>query len=654
MGVTRLTFLLALGAHLLAGDPGEVPKPKAEASATVTVTAEASPVAVVKTPNPVRILDKAAIQASGARTLGELLTDLFPGQILVNGGVGTASSLFLGGSRTQDVVVTLDGIRLTDAAGVGGVNGNSLGLAGIDRIEVQLGPCSSRFGSEAMGGAVALFSSGSAPAGVSGDVKLGLGTQGIRLGAVATAYGWAGGWLRAGVQASQEDQATPTDKPFRSTGVFVGAGQALGEDTLLTFSYRNSYTGVPIPYASPDSRTYDAAREDRSRNEQVIAILRTQFTSQWLGELTVGQALQSRQEPNYLGAGFTPYDSRRNQALGRLGYTPASGLDLNASFDAYEEFASTPAYPSGTDHGEGKHLGVDVEAAWEPMAWLRVVGSVRRQWDRQNYVFTVPDPSVRDATSVEDTWKVGANALLGHGFRVYASGGTGFSLPTLYSVMYNATNFATTPLEREQSTFARLGAGWEQGPWSARVEASRTHFTHLVYFDLNNYVYANGSQLRLQGVEGSLTYRTALWGAEGFWRNQEARSLDVPEAQQLSAAAVIRRPFNTLGAKAWRVLGAWRLESRWSWSGPRYENFGGPPPAKLGASKTHFNDLALGATWADTPKLAFTLRGEHLLQPKVTVADWHNRTTDNQNDAYQVFGFPAQPPTLSLELRYRF
>ena len=61
-----------------------------------------------------------------------------------------------------------------------------------------------------------------------------------------------------------------------------------------------------------------------------------------------------------------------------------------------------------------------------------------------------------------------------------------------------------------------------------------------------------------------------------------------------------------------------------------------------------------GRTWAATPKLAFTLRGEHLLQPKVTVADWHNRTTDNQNDAYQVFGFPAQPPTLSLELRYRF
>ena len=658
MGFTRTTFYLSLGACLLAtapaGDPGEAPRPKAEAAATVTVTAEASPVDLIKTPNPVRILDKAAIEASGARTLGDLLEDLFPGQILSNGGVGSASSLFLGGARNQDVVVTLDGVRITDAAGLGGVNANALGLAGIDRVEVQMGPCSSRFGSDAMGGAVALYTAGSAPAGFTGTAKLAFGTQGIRQGGLATAYGWTGGWVRAGLQASQEDQPTPTPNPFRATGAFLGLGQTLGEDSLLTFSYRNTASGVPIPYESVKPRVYNATREDRSRNEQILATLRTQFAPAWLGELTLGQALQVRQEPNWGAPGYTDYRSRRNQALGHVAWTPSPTVGLNASVDAYREFAATPAYPGGTDRGQGDHLALDLEANWEPLAWLRLVGSVRQQWDSQKFLAPAsPSAALADTNDRQTTWKLGVNALLGAGCRLYASGGTGFSLPMLSAVMYNGTLGAYgsgIPLQHEKSGFARVGAGWEQGPWSAKLEASRTQFSHLVYFDLNSYQYANGSEMRLQGVEGNVAYKTAAWGAEGFWRNQEARKLDAPAGQQLSAGAVIRRPFNLFGLKGWRVMGATRLEARWSYSGPRYENFGD----HLGAAKTHFNDLALGATWSASPHLALSLRAEHLLQPRTSVGEWLAGSRDGQNDAAQIYGFPAQPPTVTLELRYRF
>jgi vitamin B12 transporter len=658
MGKTRISLFLAVGASFLAaapepGLPGEVPRPVAEASATVTVTAEAMPVELVKTPNPVRVLDKAAIEASGARTLGDLLESLFPGQLLANGGVGTSASLYLGGSRNQDVAVTLDGIRLMDASGLGGVNANALGLAGIDRVEVQVGPCSSTYGSDAMGGVVALSSSASAPKGFSGELKAGLGTQGIRQGSLAPAYGWNGGWVRAQVQGSQEDQATATNKPFRATGVFLGAGQSLGEDTLLTFSYRNAFTGIPTPYTNPAStpRVYDADREEKVRSEQIIASLHSMLTPQWLADLTLGQALQTRQEPNYGAPGYTPYDSRRNQLVGHLGWLPGKGFGLNWNVDAYEEFAATPGYPAGTDRGEGHHLGLSMEGNWEPLAWLRLVGSAREQWDSQKFVFPTAS-GVPDTSTQKTTWKLGANATLGAGFRAYASGGSGFSLPLLSAVMYNANNFGAT-LQTEASTFLRLGAGWERGPWSTRVEASRTHFSHLVYFDLNSYVYANGSQMRIQGVEGALTYKVAQWGAEAFWRNQEARELDVAPPLQLSNAAVIRRPFNIVGAKGWLVEGAFRLEGAWTWAGSRYENFGGFP-SRLAASRTHFNDLSLAATWTASRTLSVSLRGEHLLQPRLTVADWRNRVGDGQNDASQIYGFPAQPPTLALELRYRF
>ena len=656
MGLSRFTFILALGASFLAAAPTAPlpPSSPGDASATVTVTAEASPIDLIKTPNPVRVLDKAAIEASGAQTLGDLLGTLFPGQLHGNGGVGTVTSLMMGGARNQDVLVTLDGIRLTDASGPGGVSLNTLGLAGIDRVEVQIGPCSSRSGSDAMGGVVALTTSASAKAGLSGEVKAGIGTQGIREGSFAPAYGWDGGWVRAELRGSQEEQATPTDNPFQTTGVYLGASQALGQDSVVNFSYRNTYTGTPTPYTDTSSspRLYDASSEEKVRNQQIIGTLRSALSPDWMLDLTLGQALSTRQEPNYLAPGYTAYDSRRDQAVGHLGWTPRAGLAFGWSLDAYKEFASTPDYAGGDDLGQGHHLGTALEGSWEPQAWLRFTGSVREQWDQQEYVVPAGAQAVPDDSTHKTTYKLGVNALLGSGYRVYASGGSGYSLPLLYSVMYNAMNGGTTALQNEQSTFARVGADWTQGPWTVRVEASRTHFSNLIYFDLNSYVYDNGSDMRIQGLETSVAYKAAKWGAEGFWRNQEAREMDLPAAEQLTSSAVVRRPFNVVGAKAWRVLGAWRLDAHWSWTGSDYENYGYGIP--IAASRTHFNDLGLGAAWAYSAALSFSLKAEHLLQPRLTEADWLNRTTDGQNDASQIYGFPAQPPTLTLELRYRF
>ena len=113
---------------------------------------------------------------------------------------------------------------------------------------------------------------------------------------------------------------------------------------------------------------------------------------------------------------------------------------------------------------------------------------------------------------------------------------------------------------------------------------------------------------------------------------------------------MVRRPFQTLGAHAFRVLGDVRLEGRWSWTGPRYEATLTPGMG----FKEHFNDLSLSAAWAARKDLTFTLRGDHLMQPNTTVAQWLARTRDFQNDASQIFGYPAQPPTVTLEVRYLF
>ena len=676
MGSARITFLLALGASLGAAAPlapeAELPRPEAQASASVTVTAEAIPVELVQTPNAVVVLDKAAIDRRGAANLGELLADALPGQVLASGGVGTASSIYLGGTRPQDTVVVLDGLRLDDATGLGGVNASMLDLAGIDRVEVQTGPCSSRFGSEALGGAVALYSAASAPAGFSGETRAAVGNLGIARGTLGIAYGWDQGWARAAFSAQKGDQVLDPANYYRSADTFLGLGRQLGDSTLLTVNYVNTFAGVPVPIAyienSPGPRYsgfFVPGRQDFNRTEVVSGTARTVFSPVLSGELTLGQVQQRRLEPDYITSLPTSaFLSRRNQAVGHLTWQPSAAGSLTAGLDASDEFARSPAL-SGTDQmsASARHLAVLVEGQRQLAGDLRLTGSLRTERDRQTAP-TASTGTLEDDTT-QTTGKLGLNWILPAGFRAYASAGTGFSNPLLYNTIFNAF-YGGVPLADEKSRTLQGGLTHAEGPWQAGLELSRTLYDSLVFYnpalgatihdpvygDYKTGIYQNGAQIRIQSAVFRLGYATDRWGADGFYRNQEARDLLAPAGQQLSQTSVVRRPFQTVGAHAFRVLGDVRLEGRWSWLGPRYDaNIDSSTGA---AFREHFNDLSLSAAWAARPDLTLTLRGEHLLQPNTTSAQWLARTRDFENDASQIFGAPAQPPTCTLEVRYRF
>jgi outer membrane cobalamin receptor len=264
-----------------------------------------------------------------------------------------------------------------------------------------------------------------------------------------------------------------------------------------------------------------------------------------------------------------------------------------------------------------------------------------------------------ESSLTQTTGKLGLNWALPRGFRAYASAGNGFSNPLLYQSLFNA-NYGGEALANEKSRTAQAGLTYASGPWKAGLEVSRTLFSNLVYYDPSggipipawggfpSGIYRNGSQIRIQSAELKAGYETAAWGLDGFYRNQEARDLQAASGQQLSSSAVVNRPFQTLGANAYRVLGQVRLEASWSWIGPRYQY------SLPSGYRQHFNDLGVSAAWAARENLTLVLRGEHLLQPNTTVDQWLAQARDFQNDAEQVFGYPAQPPTVTLEVRYRF
>ena len=105
--------------------------------------------------------------------------------------------------------------------------------------------------------------------------------------------------MRASLRAEQEEQALKADEPFRQSALFVGLGQTLGEDHLLTASYRNHWQGTPLPWgwdynAWPAARAFDASREATLRQEVGIVSLRSEWRPELLSEVALGRVSYDR------------------------------------------------------------------------------------------------------------------------------------------------------------------------------------------------------------------------------------------------------------------------------------------------------------------------------------------------------------------------
>lgn len=122
----------------------------------VSVTAARIPVSTKTATGDITVITHDDIEKMQGGSLPDLLR-LQPGlQITTNGGMGTASSVFIRGTNAEQLVVLVDGLRVNSAT-LGTTAFENLPLALIDRIEILRGPASSLYGADAIGGVIQIF-----------------------------------------------------------------------------------------------------------------------------------------------------------------------------------------------------------------------------------------------------------------------------------------------------------------------------------------------------------------------------------------------------------------------------------------------------------------------------------------------------------------
>jgi vitamin B12 transporter len=151
---------VAAVAALLAASPAaaqdaQPPSALAEAIEVVARGYEASAATAVPR---LTLLDEDDVERRQAATVAEMLTEVPGALVLPDGPRGQFTRLFLRGAASNQTLVLVDGIPQNDATAGGLFDFNDLGTAAVERIEVLRGSYGVLYGSEAIGGVVAVTS----------------------------------------------------------------------------------------------------------------------------------------------------------------------------------------------------------------------------------------------------------------------------------------------------------------------------------------------------------------------------------------------------------------------------------------------------------------------------------------------------------------
>ncbi len=144
-----MTFILYLAAA--ASPPADPPSEE-----SIVVTASLEPVRAVESPASVTLIDARRIEALGAPLVSDLAR-LAPGvSVAVSGAQGSLTQIRIRGAEANHSLLFVDGIAFNDPASGNEARFETLAADGLGRVEIVRGPQSALWGSEALGGVIAV------------------------------------------------------------------------------------------------------------------------------------------------------------------------------------------------------------------------------------------------------------------------------------------------------------------------------------------------------------------------------------------------------------------------------------------------------------------------------------------------------------------
>ena len=476
-----MKHLLLLASSLSFASPALAQERAVDETITVVASGTAQPLS--QTGQSISIISADEIAAVQGPDLTRVLERL-PGVSLARSGpLGSQTSLFVRGANSQQLVVTLDGVRLADvAAPSGGFDIGTLTSGGIDKIELLRGSNSVVWGSDAIGGVLALTSAQFD--GVRAGIEYGANdtlTADATLGTQREGYGLtvSGGHVRSqGISAFAG--GTEADGFRQWHGALRGHADLTASLKLVAAGrYADSrvdFDGFPPPlYTFADTPEYQTTRQGSGR---------------------VGLDYDSGSLALKLGAAYS--DTRRDYFDDAVSTAPnfaTIGKSWRADFSGKADLAPQVTLNFGAD-SEWTRFSTSYDA--EKTARLASAHLLLGYHAQRLHLSAGLRVDNHDRFGTH--WTFGANGAvdLAENLRLRASYGQGFKAPTLYQLYGYGGNLKLQP-----ETSTAFEVGFEFGDRSTRhlaVTLFRRDSRNLI-----DYVYPAGyfntGRTRAEGLE---------------------------------------------------------------------------------------------------------------------------------------------------------
>lgn len=544
------------------------------------------------------VITSREIRASGAVDLPSLLRKQAGFEFSQSGGIGTVSSTFLRGATTNQVLVIIDGARLSNL-NFGAAAIDQLMLDQVERVEIVRGNVSSLYGSGAIGGVIQVFTRSGA--GVPrASVDLGLGEQGEQR--LRAQYAGSAGDTRFSLNVSH--YATDGFSAQRRENSATTNPDADGYRNLSLSGYLehrfNADHQAGVRYFASDGRVEFDNAFAASINDKHTADVRVgswalfsnnRIAQWWLSKLTYSE-------------GYDQFNSHTNGTLASRAKTKNSQLTWQNEI------------PLHTDHKFIVTAELLRQSISSNTAYARsgrsvdgLVGAYHGRFGAHNVQLSSRNEDYSDF-GTSRTHFAGYGYELTDRWRLTAASSTAFRAPTFNELFF--PGFGNPNLLPERARSFEAGVQYAAAGQLLRVVA----FHSRIYDLIGGFPLTNINRATIDGIETS--YGGSLWGLDvkaSFTMQDPIQHTATTHLQLVRRA----KEFGSLAVA--KSIGPWRVTGELLASGRRFDNHIVTFASVEHPSYTVFNFTARYQVAKET---AVSLRLENLFDEKYTLAHGFN------------------------------
>jgi vitamin B12 transporter len=533
-------------------------------SSKVVVTAQTLPIDAESAPAPATILTHQDIDQRGATSLPDLLATLPGFSLGRTGPEGGTASLFLDGGNSNYTKVLVDGAPVNSPGGL--IDFSNFTLDNIDKIEIVHGAESALYGSDAMDGAIQIFTHRGTTripefTAFADGGNFATGRGGAQLSGLLSRFDYS-----AGVSDLQTEGQGPNDA-FRNrtlSGIF---GWRFSDSARVTLSMRDNVSAAGTPgqtLLQPANLTNSIALHTFSSG------LRAEFAtgSHWRHEVS-GTELYNR-EFNF-DPFFSSFYQYNRAAFAAQSTYLAHGYALTAGYQ-YEVENGFISFVRM--HVRRNNQAGFLDARWQPIARLTLNAGARADANADYGTRLVPRAGASYALRI-------ATGAFGD-TRLHATYGQGIVEPRFDQSFGNDSCFpGNILLSPEQSR--TFHAGIDQKLASDRVRVSADYFDsrfHNIISFINGPsspgcpfgtgTFFNTNLASARGANFSGEARITRWlGASANYTYDSTRTISAPtdfanlDPNYLPGSRLLRRPVNS----GYAMMNASFLRMNWNFSG---------------------------------------------------------------------------------------